>query len=65
MAPHDTNTPKEARRHAGPLIGIGIVLVLVLVALIWGLASAFSGADPTEPSSTVEVPAADAPPPQQ
>ena len=63
MAPHDTNTPKEARRHAGPLIGIGIVLVLV--ALIWWLASAFSGADPTEPSSTVEVPAADAPPPQQ
>ena len=61
MAPHDTNTPKEVRRHIGPIVGISFVLVLVLVALIWWLATAFSGPDPSEPSSTVEVPAADAP----
>ena len=61
MAPHDTNTPKEVRRHIGPIVGISLVLVIVLVALIWWLATAFSGPDPSEPSSTVEVPAADAP----
>lgn len=61
MAQPDTNVEKQVRRHAGPLIGISAVLVLVLIALIWWLASAFSGPDPSEPSSTVEVPAADAP----
>lgn len=61
MAPHDTNTPKEARRHAGPLIGFGIILALVLIGLIWWLATAFSGPDPSEPSSTAEVPAATSP----
>lgn len=61
MAPHDTNTEKEVRRHIGPIVGISIVLVLVLVGLVWWLATVFSGPDPSEPSSTVEVPAADAP----
>jgi ABC-type transporter Mla subunit MlaD len=61
MAPHDTNTGKEVRRHIGPLVGIGIVIVLVLVGLVWWLSTVFSGPDPSEPSSTVEVPAADAP----
>lgn len=59
MAPHDTNTEKQVRRHAGPLIGMGIVLVLVLIGLVWWLSSAFSGPTPEEPSSTVQVPAAD------
>lgn len=62
MAPHDTNPRKEVRRHAGPLVGISIVLVLVLVGLVWWLSGTFAGPDPDEPSSTVEVPAADAPP---
>ena len=61
MAPHDTNPKKEVRRHAGPLIGISAVLLLVLVGLIWWLSSVFSGPDPNEPSSTIEVPAADTP----
>ena len=58
MAPHDTNPKKEVRRHAGPLIGISVVLVLVLVALVWWLSGVFSGPNPSEPSSTVEAPAA-------
>lgn len=61
MAPHDTNTPKEVRRHAGPLIGIGVILVLVLIGLIWLVSSGFSGPDPSTPSSTAEVPAATSP----
>lgn len=62
MAPHDTDTEKEVRRHAGPLIGITVVLVLVLVGLLWWLSGVFSGPDPSEPSSTIEAPAAGAPP---
>lgn len=61
MAPHDTNTPKEARRHAGPLIGFGVILVLVLIGVIWLVSSAFRGPEPGVPSSTAEVPAATSP----
>ena len=35
MAPHDTNTPKEARRHAFPLIGMAILLVVVLLGFLY------------------------------
>lgn len=35
MAPHDTDTPKEARRHAFPLAGMAIVAALVLVGFLW------------------------------
>lgn len=61
MAQPDTNVEKQARRHAGPLIGMAAVLLFVLVALVWWLSSAFSGPDPSEPSSTAEVPATSAP----
>lgn len=61
MAPRDTNPKKAARRHAGPLLGISAVLLFVLVGLIWWLSNAFSGPDPSGPSSTIQVPAADTP----
>ena len=52
MAPHDTNTKREARRHAVPLIGMGILVVLVLVGFVWWLGYAADGeGDPTKPLS--------------
>ena len=38
MAPHDTNTPREARRHAVPLIVMGLAVVLVLIGFVWWFA---------------------------
>lgn len=35
MAPHDTNTPKEARRHAVPLIVMAAILALVAIMFFW------------------------------
>lgn len=40
MAPHDTNTEKEARRHAFPLIGMGVVVAIVLVGFLWWVSKA-------------------------
>ncbi len=48
MAPHDTNTPKEVRRHAVPLIGIVAVVLLVLVGFVWWVGVATQGPDQTE-----------------
>ena len=57
MAPHDTNTPKEARRHAVPLIGMGVILVLVLLGFLWWISHALQGPDEVEANPT-EAPAA-------
>jgi hypothetical protein len=40
MAPHDTNTKREARRHWFPLIGMAIVVALVLFGFLWWVAGA-------------------------
>lgn len=56
MAPHDTNTPKEAKRHAVPLIGMGVLLAVVLVGFLWWVANALQGPDETE-TNPVEAPA--------
>ena len=58
MAPHDTNTPKEARRHAVPLIGMGVLLVLVLLGFLWWIAHSAQGPDETQASPVEEQPAA-------
>jgi hypothetical protein len=60
MAPHDTNTPREAKRHAVPLIGMGVILVVVLVGFLWWIANALQGPDETE-ANPVEVPQATEP----
>ena len=44
MSAPDTNVEKQAKRHPAPLIGIGIaVLVAVVAALWWGYASGDAG----------------------
>jgi hypothetical protein len=63
MAPHDTNTPKEARRHAGPLIGLGVLLVLVAVGFLWWVSNALQGPDETEASPVEEQATEPAEPP--
>ncbi len=52
MAPHDTNTPKEARRHAFPLIGMAALLIIVLLGFVWWVWYATDDADgpPEEPA---------------
>ena len=54
MAPHDTNTPKEARRHAVPLIGITILLVLVAIGFVVWIFSVTEGPDEPEAIEQVE-----------
>lgn len=58
MAPHDTNAPKEARRHAVPLIGMGVLLVVVLLGFLWWIAHAAQGPDETQASPVEEQPSA-------
>lgn len=56
MAPHDTNTPKEARRHAVPLIGMGVLVALVAIGFFWWVGQATEGADEAdEVTEEVEV----------
>jgi hypothetical protein len=43
MAPHDTNTRKEARRHAAPLIGMAVLLALVAAGFFWWVSQATEG----------------------
>jgi hypothetical protein len=47
MAPHDTNTRKEARRHAVPLIVMGVGVALAVIGLIWWLGWVFAEAPQT------------------
>jgi cytoskeletal protein RodZ len=56
MAPHDTNTQKEARRHSVPLIVMGVCLLLVLLGFLWWVAHALQGPDETEASPIEEQP---------
>lgn len=44
MAPHDTDTEKEARRHAVPLIGMAVLVVLVILGFVWWISRATEGA---------------------
>jgi hypothetical protein len=43
MAPHDTNTPKEARRHAVPLIALAVVVLFAVGLIFWWLGGALGG----------------------
>ena len=59
MAPHDTDTPREARRHRGPLIGMAVCVVVVLLGFFWWVGRATEGRD--EVPATEDAPAATAP----
>jgi hypothetical protein len=56
MAPHDTNTPKEARRHIVPLVGMAIIVIAVAVGFFWWIGRATEGADELDGTVTEEVP---------
>ncbi|HET9068044.1 MAG TPA: hypothetical protein VFN28_05335 [Amaricoccus sp.] len=60
MAPHDTNTRKEARRHAVPLIAMALVVIFAVGLIFWWLGDALGGNGdvPNAPDS----PASEAPP---
>ena len=55
MAPHDTDTKKEAKRHATPLIGMGVLVALVAAGFIWWVSQATEGADEVDEVVTEEV----------
>lgn len=59
MAPHDTNTEREARRHRVPLIGMAACVLLVAIGFFWWVGRATQGRD--EVPATEEPPAATAP----
>ena len=62
MAPHDTNTPKEARRHAVPLIGMAAAVGFVLLLFVWWVWHATLGLEEVKPGSlTEQAPASAAP----
>lgn len=56
MAPHDTNTEKEAKRHAFPLVVMGLCVVVVLVGFLWWLSVALQGRDGPDTIPTEEQP---------
>jgi hypothetical protein len=55
MAPHDTNTPREAKRHAVPLIVMGVLLAIVLVGFLLWVSNVLGGRDETEASPVEET----------
>ena len=65
MAPHDTNTPREARRHAVPLIGMAVLLALVLLGFLWWVSRAAQGPEsPVTDPNPVEQAAPEASEPE-
>ena len=62
MAPHDTNMPREARRHAVPLIGIAFAVLFGAGLILWWIAGALGGNGdvpnaPDSPAPTQSAPA--------
>ncbi len=56
MAPHDTNTPRQARRHAVPLIGMAALVAVVIGGFFWWVREETEGSPPSARPS-VEQPA--------
>ena len=62
MAPHDTDIPKEVRRHAGPLIGMAAAVLFGVGLILWWAAGSLSGNGdvpnaPDSPAATETAPA--------
>jgi cytoskeletal protein RodZ len=49
VAPHDTNTKRQARRHAFPLIAMGVLLAIVLLVFLWWVAKSAGLTGEAEP----------------
>jgi hypothetical protein len=64
MAPHDTNIEREKKRHAGPLIGLAVIVILALLGLIWlfGWVATEPGGENAEPEVSLLEPAVQEPP---
>jgi hypothetical protein len=58
MAPHDTNTKKEARRHAVPIIVLILIVVGVAIGLFLWVSNVTQGPEETTASPVEEQPAA-------
>jgi ABC-type transporter Mla subunit MlaD len=54
MAPHDTNTPKEARRHRVPLVGLAVLVLLVVIGFVWWFGYATDGETTGGPGGPVQ-----------
>jgi len=63
MAPHDTNTPREVRRHRWPLIGMAACVLVVFLGFLWWVNRSTEGRD--EVHATEDSPAMAAPDPGQ
>jgi hypothetical protein len=55
MAPHDTNTRREARRHRWPLIGMAICVLVAVLGLFWYFGyETQGGGDPMPGTAEIE-----------
>jgi hypothetical protein len=55
MAPHDTNSRREARRHRIPLIGMAVLLAIVVIGFFWYVGYETEGdADPVPGTAEIE-----------
>jgi len=55
MAPHDTDVKKEKRRHAGPLIGMGVLVALVVAGFVWWIGYAVDTAEEPHAEEVLET----------
>lgn len=54
MSASDHSLDKQKRRHRGPLVGMAVVVVLVVIGFVWWLGHEVEGADPGTPASATE-----------
>jgi hypothetical protein len=64
MAPPDTDLARQRKRHAGPLIGMAVVVILALLGLVWlfGWVAEEPGGENAEPEVSRLAPLAAEPP---
>ena len=55
MAQPENDLDKQKRRHAGPLIGMGVLVALVLAGFVWWVGYAVDTSDEPAPGEAVET----------